>query len=440
MREWPGTYPNKKFGYLPQADTDFSFIGLDREPVEISSIDTLLKVADCILSTGVPNYQAARIPIKSGLNIEAWEHYLHGYSDKRLLQYIKFGYPLSLINPHELCNKEITNHYSACQYPKQVQEYLDNERKLGAILSPIQNVKHEQVHCSPLLTRPKDIDKRHVILNLSYPSQSVNDHVDNRKFDRSPYILKFPSVANIVQDIRDTEGDVVLFKVDVAHAFCNLRVDPANALKFGIKWDNAFYVDLAIAFSWTHGSGAFQILSDAIAFIMAKKGVKLHCYIDDCIAITSKSKPTEEFRILCDLLLELGLPVNDNKLTPPTKSLTFLGIDINIDNNVMSIAQDKLNAISAECIAVSNKNSLSKHIFQSLLITLGFLLIEFWNCLGRTPIQKEFDSPRSFIRIYNGFWLFYLHIMTFVILTKAKLHFGKTECTPHLITIVVTLN
>ena len=50
---------------------------------------------------------------------------------------------------------------------------------------------------------------------------------------------------------------------------CNLRVDPVNVLKFGIKWANTFYVDLP-------GSGAFQILSDAITFIMAKEEVKLH--------------------------------------------------------------------------------------------------------------------------------------------------------------------
>ena len=71
------------------------------------------------------------------------------------------------------------------QYPRQVQ-YLDNERKLGVILGPIPIVKHEQFNCSPLLSTPKDIDKRCVILNLSYPyGQSVNDHVDKLKFDQS---------------------------------------------------------------------------------------------------------------------------------------------------------------------------------------------------------------------------------------------------------------
>ena len=119
-----------------------------------------------------------------------------------------------------------------------------------------------------------------------------------------------------VQDICQAEDDVVLFKVDVAHAFRNLRVDPANALKLGIKWADAFYADLAIAFCWTDGSGAFQILS-AVAFIMAKKGVKLHCYIDNYIVVSSKHNASGEFTSLCDLSTELGLPINESKLTPP---------------------------------------------------------------------------------------------------------------------------
>ena len=213
-----------------------------------------------------------------------------------VLQYIKFGYLLSLINPRKLCNKEVSNHYRACQYPKQVQEYIDNKRKLGAILGPIQDIDHDQFHCSPLLTHPKDADKRQVILNLSYPSgHSVNDHVNKNEFDQSPFVLRFPSIDSIVREIRDTEGDMVLFKVDVACAFRNLTVDPADALKLGIKWKNAFYMDIAIAFSLMHGSGAFQILSDAIVFIMAKKGLKLHCYIDDYIAVSSKHKAKQEF-------------------------------------------------------------------------------------------------------------------------------------------------
>ena len=235
------------------------------------------------------------------------------------------------------------------------------------------------------MTRPKDRDKRRVILNLSHPTgHSVNDHVDKNEFNHTPFILKFPTIDSIVQDICEAGDDVVLFKVDVARAFRNVRVDPVNALEFCIKWADAFYIDLVIAFGWTHRSGAFQILSDAVAFIMAKNGVKLYCYIDDYIVISSKHKASQEFALLCNLLTDLGLPINENKLTPPTKRLTCLGIDIDIDTNTMSITQDKLEAIYAECITVSNKNSLSKHAYQSLLGKLIY-------------IQKCVKPSRTFI-------------------------------------------
>ena len=105
-------YPHKEVGYLAQADTNFKFIGPDREPVEINLVEKLITIADSIRNSGVPNYRGVRIPIKSGLNIEAWEKHLEDYADKRVVQYIKLGFPfLSLTNPHELNNTEVTNHF-----------------------------------------------------------------------------------------------------------------------------------------------------------------------------------------------------------------------------------------------------------------------------------------------------------------------------------------
>ena len=127
-------YPNKCTGYLAQDSIDFTFIGPDRQLVAITSIDQLIVVADIIRSTGLPNYRVARVPIESALKDPAWEFHLRNYSDKRVLQYIKFGFSLSLTNSSQLCNKEVNNHYSACQYLKEVQKYIDKEKSFGALL------------------------------------------------------------------------------------------------------------------------------------------------------------------------------------------------------------------------------------------------------------------------------------------------------------------
>ena len=140
-------------------------------------------------------------------------------------------------------------------------------------------------------------------------------------------------------------------------------MDPVDSLKFGIKGDGKYYTDLAISFGWMHGSAGFQILSDSVAYIMAKTGIKLQCYI----AIVPKSKTHEKFYKPHHHLEELGLPINLNKLTPPTKCLTCLGIDINIDTNTMSISKNKLQSIYDECVTVRTRAWLSKRSFQSFL-------------------------------------------------------------------------
>ena len=137
----------------------------------------------------------------------------------------------------------------------------------------------------------------------------------------------------------------MLFKVDVARAFRNLCVDPVDCIKLGIKWNGQYFIDKAIAFG----------------------GVTLHCYIDDYIGVLPRDKAQNAFEQLCTLLRELGLPMNLEKLTPPTKCLTCLGIEVDVDRNVMRIQPDKLREIYRECLKVKSKKFLNRKAFQSLL-------------------------------------------------------------------------
>ena len=106
-------------------------------------------------------------------------------------------------------------------------------------------------------------------MGFSFPhGQSVNDNVNRFAFDHDAFSLKFPGIDNIVEKIINME-DPYLAKIDVACAFINLRVDPADSLKFGIFWKGNYYIDIALAVGWVHCS-AFQRTSDAIVFLMKK--------------------------------------------------------------------------------------------------------------------------------------------------------------------------
>ena len=360
--------PHKTTGYLAHDCTAFEFIGPDRFPLCMDTVDQYVAVAKIIQSSGLPNYKVARIPVSSGLNIPAWEAYLLDYPDKRVIQYLKFGFPLSLDENNNLHNIDISNHVSALQYPDAVQDYLDKEISLGAIIGPVTYVPDKDYHCSPLLTRPKDTHKRRVILNLSHPQgNSVNYHVNKSLFDNSHFTLRFPTIDDIVQEVRNCTEDPCLIKIDVSRAFRNLRVDPKDGLTFGIKWGDNYYIDRALAFGWVHGSASFQLAADAVRFILKQKGFDAFAYIDDFIMVNPKHKAQEAFQTLYDVLQELGLPINPDKCNPPSKLLTCLGIDVNITANTISISEVKIRAIHAECMAIYGKSRISKHTFQSLL-------------------------------------------------------------------------
>ena len=365
---------NKTRGFLNLEATNFQFIGPDRDLIEYKDVDHVCELAKIIQSTGLPNYKLARFPIKSGLNLPAWEHYLKDYPDQRLFQYLKFGFPLSLTDPDVLHNTEINNHFSALQYPTAVQEYLDKEKSLGAMLGPVNRVNYPGFHCSPLLTRPKDTDKRRVILNLSYPHGcSLNDNVDKLHFDGKKFVLKFPSIDDIVHEVSKYSTEVLISKIDISRAFRNLRVDPADAIKFGIKRKDAFFLDVAAAFDWVHGSSSFQLAAGAITYIMEHHGFKTFAYIDDFILVTVKNAANQAFHTLFNLFEELGLPMNEDKRTPPTHKLTCLGITINLHENTLSIDPLKLEGIYMDCIKVFDKKFISKRALQSLLGKLLYL-------------------------------------------------------------------
>ena len=83
-------------------------------------------------------------------------------------------------------------------------------------------------------------------------------------------------------------------------------------------------------------------------------------YVFTRVVCYSVSKAAAQFTLLCDLLKDLGLPLNQDKVTPPTKKLACLGIDIDINTNTMSIAQEKLQDIYEACVQASNKTYLSR--------------------------------------------------------------------------------
>ena len=198
----------------------------------------------------LPNYLGARIPVPSQLNICKWESLLQDYWDQQLLECLKFGFPLGF---NRMCplKHDKENHKSAVLFPEDVNKYIEEERKFGAIIGPFQEQPIENLHYSPFMTRHKsNSENRRVILDLSWPrGESVNAGVDKNGYMGSEFKLTFPTIDDLTQELVKIGKGAHIFKVDVSRAFRHLNVDPRDYNLLGVNWGVTF-IDTRIPFKF----------------------------------------------------------------------------------------------------------------------------------------------------------------------------------------------
>jgi hypothetical protein len=127
--------------------------------------------------------------------------------------------------------------------------------------------------------------------------------------------------------INNTPGEVKLFKIDLARAFTQLKIDPADIVNLGLEV-GLFFLDTSLPFGWRSGTLACQCVTDCVRYILASKCVVVANYIDDFIGICPASLVEHQFQVTLNLLTELNLTVSDEKTVKPDWRVTCLGIDI----------------------------------------------------------------------------------------------------------------
>ena len=262
----------------------------------------------------------------SKLNYEKWAQYLTTYWDWQLPLLIKYGFPLDFDRTFDTNSQKI-NHKSATEYPEHVTAYLQEELNNEAILGPFKTPPIDNLHVSPLMTRDKGSSvNRRVIIDLSWPlGHSVNSGVGGDCYLGTEFVLTYPSIDNITDEVLKLGKGCEIFKIDISRAFCHVPIDPGDLDLLGLHWEG-YFLDQSLPFGFKHGSSIFQRMSDVVHFIMTQEGHSIWNYIDDFLCVSLPSKIDKTFSRLQELLGELGLSVSAKKLVPPsTKSKSKLG-------------------------------------------------------------------------------------------------------------------
>jgi hypothetical protein len=273
-------------------------------------------------------------------------------------------------------NTQVRNHPSASNFIDDVHKYIREEIEHGVILGPYDLNDFDRVHVSLLMSRPKDTNKRRIIVDLSYPyvyGSSVNSVTSAEAYLGVNYCLKLPTVDTICAEISNRYNDVKLYKIDLARAFRKIKIDPADIFNLGLNVDGSLYLDPAAPFGWRSGTLSCQHIMDCIRYILKARGVTVINYIDDLIGVSPRELVDQHFNITKDLLEELNFQISTEKTVPPSVCVICLGIVINCDEGILKIPEKKMADIIDICKLYLNKKHISRTQLQSLIGSIIFM-------------------------------------------------------------------
>ena len=186
-------------------------------------------------------------------NLDVFENLLLDYSDKEIIQFLKFGWPINH-DGRQYSNGVCENWKGAKLHANQVNKYLKTELLCKLVIGPFKtNPFIQKIGISPLNTcNQKDSTEKRIILDLSFPDGSaVNDGIDKTIYLGVKVDWDLPTV-DISADIMVKKGvGSLLFKRDLKRYYRQIFVDPGDIPKLGYQFDNLLYFDATLPMGMT---------------------------------------------------------------------------------------------------------------------------------------------------------------------------------------------
>lgn len=316
------------------------------------------------------NMLGPRVTIATCNNRCAWERYATGHPDDQwIIECVTFGFPLQYRGP-PLFNGFTSNHPSATNYDEHVRSYIETERSLGAIVGPFNSPPFEPwCHVAPLMSREKaDKNERRIIVDFSFPPENGPNAfvIKNSVFGQViPHAL--PTVQEAINIILRLDFNLTLGSIDIERAYRNFVLEPLDWLLACICYRDQFYVDTAMPFGSRISSLYMQRMALFIQRAAAVEGVATIIYLDDVLVICNRDRDADaSFKVVRDIIRELGLPIAWKKVITPTRIIKFLGIIIDLDVREVRMPVEKIHAFMALAKETSNKKYVSRRTLQSI--------------------------------------------------------------------------
>ena len=316
----------------------------------------------------------AGIPVPpSPVNIPRLAQHLHYHPNRSFVDYLINGFcdgfDIGYSGP--ITQGVDKNLKSARDNVQLVTSAVEKEVSRGHTLGPFNTPPFSVSHISPLGAVPKKDGSKRLILDLSSPSgSSINDGISHDEFS-----VKYSHFDDAINMIREIGGTPYMAKIDIKHAFRLCPVRPSDFPLLCFKWLGLYYVDCRLSMGSRSSPYIFNTFADALCWIIINvlliKNI-IH-YLDDFFLAAPTKELCRKFRdSILSLFATLGVPVAEDKLEGPDTSLPYLGINVDSENKIISLPQDKVDKLRPILKRFSTLKKCTKRELLSLIGRLSF--------------------------------------------------------------------
>ena len=315
------------------------------------------------------------------INVTALQVMLEEYPDKCKAKFLvdgfKNGFKIGFTGKHEsfCCG----NLKSADEKLPKLRELILKEIKLGRIKGPFLKEPLPNTRVSPLGMVPKKGEDGSFtgwqkITHLSYPRKgefgSIKGGIDPAD-TKVKYQLFDEAVKLCVQ--LGTEG--YLAKSDLKSAFRQLPIHSTDLHLLGFRLDSLWFLDVCMPFGLAIACKVYEDFSTVLHWVVAKLvGDLIRHYLDDFLLGGRDQLRCQQnlrkFKQVCD---HLGIPIAEDKTTLPTQIITFLGLVLNMRDQVIGIPQHKVDKALRQINYVLAAKTVRVKLLQSLTGLLNFV-------------------------------------------------------------------
>jgi hypothetical protein len=330
-----------------------------------------------VIESGSYNFDSCKIKIPSKFNIDTWKYLLKHYPDNQICQYLEYGWPINY-RSHRHPVSSNTNHSSADEYGRDIEQFIAKELMHGAIVGPFDKDPFQgNLVISPLQTVPKKgagCNARRIVTDLSFPpGVSVNDGILNNDYLGEEYEVVYPTIDTFCEMVLSKGLGALMYKRDLSRAYRQLFVDPHDYNLLGFQWGGKLYFNTTLPFGLRSAAMACQRTTNAVSHIMHNQGHSVVNYVDDFGGVETPDRIQQAFLYLSQLFSSLGIEESVDKILFPSVRMIFLGVLVDSVNMTVEVPLDKLLQIKQELECWLGKKKASKRELQSLAGKLNFL-------------------------------------------------------------------